>query len=97
MPQSVSADCGRVRKDPHPGPLREGKGVSRSNDASEGEFGAVIGQTVSPDRVDVVATLCGELNPDAWPVEAHVVSPIAQVRRTGVGHFDLIEPRPRRA
>src|SRR6202034_312974 len=66
-------------------------GRSRRIDASEGEFCAVVGQPVSPDRVDMVAPLRGELNPDAWPVDAHVVAPIAQVRRAGVGHLDLIE------
>ena len=44
-------------------------GRSRRIDASEGEFGAVVGQTVPPDRVDMVATLRGELDPDAWPVD----------------------------
>ena len=59
--------------------------------ASEGEFCAVVGQPVPPDRVDMVATLGGELDPDAWPVDAHVVAPIAQVLRARVGHLDLIE------
>ncbi len=39
----------------------------------------------------MVAALRGELNPDAWPVDAHVVAPIAQVRVAGVGNLDLIE------
>src|SRR4051812_3744880 len=63
----------------------------RIGGASEREFRAVVGQAVPPDRVDMVATLGGELDPDARPVEAHVVSPIAQARRARVGHPDLVE------
>ena len=70
---------------------RSSAGRSRRIGASEGEFGAVVGQPVPPDRVDMVATLRGELNPDARPVDTHVVAPIAHVRRARVRHLDLIE------
>jgi len=52
---------------------------------------AYILRAVPPDRVDMVAALRGELDPDARAVESHVVAPIAHVRRARVGHFDLIE------
>src|SRR5262245_55514512 len=66
-------------------------GKSRRMDASEGKFCAVVGQPVPPDRVDMVATLGRELDPDAWPVDAHIVASIVQVRRAGVRNLDLIE------
>ena len=48
---------------------RKRTGSSRRIGTSEGEFGTVVGQPVPPDRVDVVATLRGELDPDARSVE----------------------------
>ena len=41
---------------------------------SEGEFRAVVGRPVAPDRVVMVAALAAELDPDVRPVNAHIVA-----------------------
>src|SRR3954447_7391973 len=49
-------------------------GKSRRIGTSEGEFGAVVGRPVAPDRVVMVAALAGELDPDVRPVDADIVA-----------------------